>query len=223
MNAPAEKVVRGKFITFEGPEGSGKSTQARLLVQDLKNDGWDVVVTREPGGTAIGDAIRAILLNPEIAEMDSVTELLLLAASRAQNVSQRVKPALARGCVVVCDRFTDSTLAYQGYGRKFDLKLLRSLNAIATGGVFPDLTILLDLPVEVGLERAKALKKAEARGQTGDRFEQEEVDFHRRLRAGFLELAAAEPKRFRVIPVQAEMEATHKQVAGAVREFLSRA
>lgn len=222
MTDQKKTAVRGKFITFEGPEGSGKSTQARLLVQDLKNDGRDVVVTREPGGTAIGDAIRAILLNPELEEMDSVTELLLLAASRAQNVRQRVKPALERGCVVVCDRFIDSTLAYQGYGRKFDLKLLRSLNSIATGGIFPDLTILLDLPVELGLERAKALKKAEARGQAGDRFEQEEVDFHRRLREGFLKLAAAEPKRFRIIPVQDEMEATHKQVAAAVREFLRR-
>jgi len=205
MTEQMKPAARGKFITFEGPEGSGKSTQARLLVQDLKNDGRDVVVTREPGGTAIGDAIRAILLNPELQEMDSVTELLLLSASRAQNVRQRVKPALERGCVVVCDRFTDSTLAYQGYGRKFDLKLLRSLNSIATGGVFPDLTVLLDLPVELGLARAKALKKAEARGQSGDRFEQEEVDFHRRLRDGFLKLAAAEPKRFRVIPVRDEM------------------
>jgi dTMP kinase len=222
MTDQKKTAMRGKFITFEGPEGSGKSTQARLLVQDLKNDGREVVVTREPGGTAIGDAIRAILLNPELQEMDGVTELLLLAASRAQNVRQRVKPALERGCVVVCDRFTDSTLAYQGYGRKFDLKLLRSLNSIATGGIFPDLTILLDLPVELGLERAKALQKAEARGQAGDRFEQEEMDFHRRLREGFLKLAAAEPQRFRVIPVQAEMEATHKQVAAAAREFLRR-
>lgn len=222
MSETEKAVPRGKFITFEGPEGSGKSTQARLLVQDLKNDGREVVVTREPGGTAIGDAIRAILLNPELREMDSVTELLLLAASRAQNVRQRVQPALERGCIVVCDRFTDSTLAYQGYGRRFDLKLLRSLNSIATGGVFPDLTVLLDLPVELGLERAKALKKAEARGQKGDRFEQEEMDFHRRLRDGFLKLAAAEPKRFRVIPVQDEMEATHQLVTAAVRDFLRR-
>ena len=212
--------MKGTFITFEGGEGSGKSSQARLLADYLKEKGYDVEVTREPGGTGIGDAIRAILLNPELSEMGNVAELLLLAASRAQNVHQRIKPAVDRGAVVVCDRFIDSTLAYQGYGRDFDLDLLKSLNRLATGGVTPDLTILLDLPPEVGLERSKALDKAEAKQGEGDRFEQEDIDFHRRLREGFLELAAAEPDRFRKIAVQQEMEETHQMVVEIVERFL---
>ncbi len=212
--------MKGTFITFEGGEGSGKSSQARLLAEYLKEKGYDVEVTREPGGTGIGDAIRAILLNPELSEMGNVAELLLLAASRAQNVHERIEPALARGAVIVCDRFIDSTLAYQGYGRDFDLGLLKSLNSLATGGVTPDLTILLDLPPEVGLERSKALDKAEAKQGEGDRFEQEDIEFHRRLRKGFLELAEAEPDRFRKIAVQQEMEETHGMVVEIVEGFL---
>ena len=212
--------MKGTFITFEGGEGSGKSTQARLLAAYLKNEGYDVISTREPGGTGIGDAIRAILLDPELSEMGNVTELLLLAASRAQNVFERVQPALVRGSVVVCDRFTDSTLAYQGYGREFDLSLLKSLNRLATGGVMPDLTILLDLPADVGLARSKALEKKEAGAGEGDRFEQENIEFHRRLRKGFLQLAEEEPQRFRVIPVQEEMEETQKLVCQAALSFL---
>ncbi len=212
--------MKGTFITFEGGEGSGKSTQARLLAGYLKQAGYDVVATREPGGTGIGDAIRGILLDPELTEMGNVTELLLLAASRAQNVCERVKPALERGAVVICDRFIDSTLAYQGYGRKFDLKLLAALNRLATGGVTPDLTILLDLPVEVGLGRAKALDKGEAKDGKGDRIEQEDIEFHRRLRQGFLELAEKEPARFRLIPVKEDIEATQRQVNALVEEFL---
>jgi dTMP kinase len=212
--------MKGAFITFEGGEGSGKSSQARLLAEYLKEKGYDVEVTREPGGTGIGDAIRAILLNPELSEMGNVAELLLLAASRAQNVHQRIKPAVDRGAIVVCDRFIDSTLAYQGYGRDLDLGLLNSLNSQATGGVTPDLTILLDLPPEVGLERSKALDKAEAKQGEGDRFEQEDIEFHRRLRKGFLELAEAEPDRFRKIAVQQEMEETHGLVVEIVERFL---
>ena len=212
--------MKGTFITFEGGEGSGKSSQARLLAEYLKEKGYDVEVTREPGGTGIGDAIRAILLNPELSEMGNVAELLLLAASRAQNVHERIEPALARGAVIVCDRFIDSTLAYQGYGRDFDLGLLNSLNSLATGGVTPDLTILLDLSPEVGLERSKALDKAEAKQGEGDRFEQEDIEFHRRLREGFLELAEAEPDRFRKIAVQQGMEETHKMVVEIVEGFL---
>jgi len=212
--------MKGTFITFEGGEGSGKSSQARLLVEYLKEKGYDVEVTREPGGTGIGDAIRAILLNPELSEMGNVAELLLLAASRAQNVHQRIKPAIDRGAVVICDRFIDSTLAYQGYGRDFDIDLLKSLNRLATGGVTPDLTILLDLSPEVGLGRSKALNKVESKEGKGDRFEQEDIDFHRRLRDGFLELASAEPDRFEKIAVQQDMEATHKMVVEIVEDFL---
>ncbi|MDP8215149.1 MAG: dTMP kinase [Candidatus Euphemobacter frigidus] len=212
--------MKGVFITFEGGEGSGKSTQARLLAGYLKQEGYDVVGTREPGGTGIGDAIRAILLDPELSEMGNITELLLLAASRAQNVYERIKPALSRGAVVICDRFIDSTLAYQGYGRNFDLKLLKSLNRLATGGVTPDLTILLDLPPEIGLERSKVLDKAEAKKGEGDRFEQEDIEFHLRLREGFLKLAEAEPERFRKITIQEDVETTHKLIVEIVKEFL---
>ncbi|MFH1037592.1 MAG: dTMP kinase [PVC group bacterium] len=213
-------MMKGTFITFEGGEGSGKSTQARLLAGYLKQAGRDVVATREPGGTEIGDEIRGILLNPELTEMGNVTELLLLAASRAQNVCERIRPALERGAVVICDRFIDSTLAYQGYGRKFDLKLLASLNRLATGGVTPDLTILLDLSPEIGLARAKALDKAGSKKGEGDRIEQEDIEFHRRLRKGFLELAEKEPERFRMIPVQGNIEAAQRLVIGIVEEFL---
>jgi dTMP kinase len=212
--------MKGTFITFEGGEGSGKSTQARLLAGHLKQKGYDVIATREPGGTEIGDAIRAVLLNPEFTEMGNVTELLLLAASRAQNVHERIKPGLERGAVVICDRFIDSTLAYQGYGRKFDLKLLEALNRLATGGVTPDLTILLDLPVEVGLGRAKALDKGESKSGEGDRIEQLDIDFHRRLRQGFLELAAREPKRFEILEITEGIEVIQDKVVEVVEEYL---
>lgn len=212
--------MKGTFITFEGGEGSGKSTQARLLAGHLKQKGRDVLATREPGGTEIGDAIRAVLLNPEFSEMGNVTELLLLASSRAQNVHERIKPGLERGAVVICDRFIDSTLAYQGYGRNFDLKLLQALNRLATGGVTPDLTILLDLPVEVGLERARALEKKESKSGEGDRIEQLDIGFHRRLRKGFLELAGREPERFRILEVTEGIEATRERVFEIVENFL---
>lgn len=212
--------MKGTFITFEGGEGSGKSTQARLLAAYLKGHGHQIVATREPGGTEIGDAIRTIILNPEFSEMKNITELLLLAASRAQHVEERIKPALERGCVVICDRFTESTIAYQGYGRGFDLKLMRSLNQLATGGVFPDLTILLDLPIEVGLVRAKALDKKEAGAGKGDRIEQEDDDFHQRLRKGFIDLAEEEPERIKLLPVTGDIEETHKVVVKIVDEFL---
>ncbi|MDP8235010.1 MAG: dTMP kinase [Candidatus Erginobacter occultus] len=212
--------MKGTFITFEGGEGSGKSTQARLLAGHLKQKGYDVIATREPGGTEIGDAIRAVLLNPEFTEMGNVTELLLLASSRAQNVHERIKPGLERGAVVICDRFIDSTLAYQGYGRKFDLKLLEALNRLATGGVTPDLTILLDLPVEVGLVRAKALDKGESKSGEGDRIEQLDIDFHRRLRQGFLELAAREPGRFKTLEITEGIEAIQDKVVEVVEEYL---
>ncbi len=214
--------MKGTFITFEGGEGSGKSTQARMLAGYLKHAGYDVVQTREPGGTAIGDAIRTILLNPELSEMNNVTELLLLSASRAQNVAERIKPGLERGNIVVCDRYTDSTLAYQGYGRDFDLGLLKSLNKIATGGVMPDFTILLDVPVELGLARSKALDKEDAGQGQADRFELEDIEFHRRLRKGFLKMAEKEPERFIIIPVDKDIETTHRLVAAAVEEILAK-
>jgi dTMP kinase len=171
------------FITLEGGEGVGKTTQQALLVERLRQEGYACLCTREPGGTALGKTLRELLLHGD--PFSPLAELLLYAADRAEHVSKVIAPALAAGQVVVCDRFTDSTLAYQGYGRGLDLEKIRQLNHLATGGLQPHLTLWLDLPPEVGLARAKAR----------DRLEQERLEFHRRVYQGFQALAAAEPQR----------------------------
>ena len=172
------------FITFEGIEGSGKTTQARLLIDWLRTRTDQVLHTREPGGTAIGDQIRAILLDPHHEEMAPEAEILLFSAARAQIVQQVMRPRLADGWIVICDRFADSTLAYQGYGHGLPLDELRQITRFATGGLTPDLTIYLDMDVETGLRR-KAQTPAE-----WNRMEAQGLDFHRRVRAGYLALAA---------------------------------
>ncbi|RMG96903.1 MAG: dTMP kinase [Chloroflexi bacterium] len=181
------------FITFEGPEGSGKSSQIALLSAWLQQQGFAVVQTREPGGTPIGDQIRACLHDVDNVEMTAVTEVLLYSASRAQLVEQVIRPALAAGKVVLCDRFADSTLAYQGYGRGLNLDDLQALTRIATGGLVPDLTILLDIDVARGLERRRV------GGQEMNRLDLEALAFHERVRAGYHALAAAEPERWVVV------------------------
>ncbi len=180
------------FITFEGPEGSGKSTQARLLAERLRASGHDVLLTREPGGTPLGDQIRALLLGHEHGEMHATTEALLFAAARAQHVRECIRPQLARGGVVLCDRFAASTLAYQGYGLGQDLPMLHTLAAIATDGTQPDLTLLLDLPVDAGLRR----KRQETQAGEWNRLDARELVFHQRVRDGYHSLAAAEPRRW---------------------------
>jgi dTMP kinase len=180
------------FITFEGIEGSGKSTQLRRLAARIP----DAVITKEPGGTPLADRIRAILLDSS-SHLDPVAELFLFAASRRQHVVEIIRPALQHGATVLCDRFTDSTLAYQGFGRLINLDQLRALNAWATDSLTPDLTFLFDLPEEIGLSRARS-RNAEAVRDEG-RFEAEEMRFHRRVREGYLALAASEPTRFAVI------------------------
>ena len=204
--------MRGKFITFEGPEGGGKSTHVKDLAERLRAEGRTVLMTREPGGTRLAELIHGRpVFHPGV---DSRSEVLLFLAARAQVVSQVIKPALARGEWVLCDRFADSTFAYQGYGRGIDVKLLRQLNEFATEGLTPDLTILLDVPLEVSRERLAARQAATA--TVADRIEQAGEMFHRRLRDGFLELAKAEPERFVVIDSSGPREEVSKKVLAAV-------
>jgi dTMP kinase len=209
---------KGVFISLEGIEGTGKTTQARMLAQRLTALGLHPVLTREPGGTEIGDKIRALLLEPDHREMAPMTELLLYAAARAQHLSEVIAPALRAGTVVITDRFSDSTTAYQGYGRGLDLSVLAALDAVATGGVRPDLTILFDLSVETGLMRNRGERKTAS-------LEMEERDFHERVRRGFLEIAAADPERVRVVDASLTTEAVGERawehVAPRIRPLLT--
>ena len=184
--------MNGLFVTFEGIEGCGKSTQAKRVEAHLKEQGYTVLLTREPGGTPIAEAIRGVLLDPANVAMSPVTELLLYEAARAQHVAERIRPALEKGTVVICDRFADSTTAYQGAGRALSAENVAYLHDLATAGTMPDLTILLDLPVEEGLARAGRINEP-------DRLEAEPVAFHRRVRDGFLRIAEQDPERVKVL------------------------
>ncbi len=207
------------FVTFEGPDGSGKTTQMQLLADWLRGRGFDVLTTREPGGTSIGDQIRAILHDPKNADMRPATEALLFSASRAQIVDQVIRPALRRGQIVLCDRYADSTMAYQGYGHGLDLDALRAITAFATGGLTPDLTIYLDLDVEEGLRRKRAAYEA---GQSEwTRMDQMEVEFHRRVREGYLRMAAAEPERWLVLDARRPIEEVQALIRAKVEEKLT--
>lgn len=205
--------MTGAFISFEGIEGTGKSTQARLLSEALAEKGLDVLLTAEPGGTAIGQGIREMLLSVSHARMDPVTELLLYAASRRQHVAEAIEPALCEGRVVITDRFSDSTTAYQGYGRGLSLELLASLDSAATGGLRPGLTILLDLDVKTGLRRNAEINKV-------DRLELESLEFHRKVREGYLAIARAEPGRVKLIDASGDAGAVHARVLEAAAGFL---
>jgi dTMP kinase len=202
------------FVTFEGIEGSGKSTHLRHLAAFLRRAGHVVVETREPGGTPAGAAIRRLLLGTGAVPLTPLTELLLYCADRAQHVSEVIRPALAAGGVVLCDRFSESTIAYQGYGRRLDLATVRAVDACARDGLAPALTFLLDCPVEAGLARARA------RAAPGDRFEREALEFHTRVRQGFHALAATEPGRFCVLDTRAPEDEIRTRVAAETERRL---
>ena len=191
--------MRGIFVTFDGPDGAGKTTQLQKLAERLVADGLDVVVTREPGGTAIGEQLRAVLLNPENRSMTGRTEVLLYAAARAQHVEEKIMPALRRGAVVLCDRFIDSSIAYQAYGHGLDRSFVTLVNRFATGGLEPDRTYMLDLPVESGRLR---LLKRQQQAAAMDRMEQRDDEYHRRVRDGFLAIAAEQPGRVMVLAAE---------------------
>ncbi|MFZ6017052.1 MAG: dTMP kinase [Nitrospirota bacterium] len=211
---PRSKVLKeGFFISFEGIEGTGKSTQAKLLYEYLRGKGFDVVLTGEPGGTTIGLKIREMLLSIENKKISPVTELLLYNASRAQHIKEVILPAINRGHIVVTDRFSDSTVAYQGYGRGIDLNLIDPLDRIATKGLRPGITILLDLDVEVGLKRNRGINKT-------DRLELEDIEFHKKVRKGYLEIATKEPGRIKLIDASTGIEEIHRKVVEIVEDFI---
>lgn len=198
----------GVFITLEGPEGAGKTTQLKLLSKYLEDSGIEHVITRDPGGTALGKPIRRILLNSE-SEVHPLTELLLYEADRAQNVSEIIVPNLLAGKVVFCDRYTDSTAAYQGFGRGIDQELIDLLNGIATNGLKPDLTILFDIESSEGLSRLHP--------SGHDRLEREALDFHRRVRQGYLALSEREPSRWRILDAAAPMSSVQEELRRLVQ------
>jgi dTMP kinase len=228
------------FVTFEGPEGCGKSTQARELYEQLRGRGYRVILTREPGGTRIGDMVRRILLDFRNTEMAAATETLLFSAARAQLVAEVIRPYLAYGGIVLCDRYADSTFAYQGYGLGRDLDELRAITQAATGGLKPDLTLYLDLPAEIGLER-KHLARERHEGQRPplapvaglpaprgtrsehvewNRLDARELAFHKRVEQGYGELIAREPQRWRTVDAQQPIEAIAAEIFAIVEPLL---
>lgn len=205
--------TRGYFLAFEGGEGVGKSTQVRVLSDELAKRGFEVVVTYEPGDTPVGQLLRELLLDPATS-VTAQTEALLYAADRAEHVAHVIAPALARGAVVISDRYLDSSIAYQGYGRGLDIETVTQTSLWATGGLLPDLTLLLDLEPELGLRRA--------RGRNGrvDRLEGEALDFHTRVRAGFLTLAAGDPGRYATITADGAPDQVADEVLAAINRVL---
>lgn len=207
---------RGFFISFEGGEGSGKSIQVEILASHLREEGYSVIITREPGGTRIGEQIRTITHNQENVDLDPKAEAYLMAAARAQHVTETISPALEAGRIVVCDRFVDSSVAYQGYGRKLGAETIEDLNKLAVNGAIPDLTILLDTPPAVGLQRRTRSLKSK------DRLDLQQQDFYERVYRGYLDLAKNHHARYVVIDATGSIEAVASQVWKIVKSALDK-
>jgi dTMP kinase len=213
----------GQFVTFEGIEGCGKTTQIKRAGEYLKQRGINFLITEEPGGTPIGRKIREILLNKSsLGEISSETELLLFSAARSQHVRDVIIPALKERTLVLCDRFYDATLAYQGYGRGLDIDFIRAMNVFSSANVKPVLTFLLDLPVEIGLKRAMNRISRMKKGRAEDRFEREDLEFHNRVRAAYLSLAEQDKDRFRVINSARGIETVHQEICSHLSLFIQR-
>lgn len=202
---------RGLFISLEGPEGSGKSTQAKLLHQYLRKNGFNVNFIHEPGTTAVGKKIRSILLDPENKELKPLTEMLLYMTSRAQLIDEKIKPALDEKRIIICDRFLDSTLVYQGYGLGMDLKFIKNLGDIVCQGIEPSLTIMLDIQPAIGLRRSKKIK---------DRIERRSLGYHNKVRRGYLRIAKANRERVRLIPAESSVSHIHSQIIKLVNSLI---
>ena len=206
MKTQRRRSAPGLFISFEGIEGCGKSTQARLLAEHLRAQGYMTVETREPGGTPLAEKVRTVLLDRWGERIAPETEAFLIFAARRQHVAQVIQPALAKSAIVLCDRFSDSTLAYQGYARGLGISTLRSLNRLATDGLTPDVTLVFDLPVAKGLARRRS-------STAQNRLDRETLQFHEKVRAGFLNLAQQDPRRIKVIPAEDAREKVARVVA----------
>ena len=208
------------FITLEGIEGSGKTTQIRHVEAFLRSRGMTTVVTREPGGTAVGEKIRAVLLNPDIEKMAPLTELFLYEADRIEHLEKTIRPALAAGKVVLCDRFCDATVVYQGYGRGLDLELIERLHRLILDGVRPDLTFLFDLDPAIGLERAWNQVDNGTRSGKETRFEKEKLAFHRSIRQGYLTIARQDPQRFVIVDAGQDENTVSRTVLDHLQQFI---
>lgn len=213
-------VTRGLFISFEGTEGSGKSTQMKLLATRLRERGYSVVENREPGATVIGTQIRRLLLDPAHGEMAPMTELFLMFASRAQAVAEIIRPALDRGDIVVSDRFTDSTLAYQGEARGLGFDVVSTAHRLALGSLLPDLTLCISMDVEIALARAHRRNELSAMEKNETRIDLQSLDFHRRVESGYRRIAAMEPRRFRIVDGSGEPGDVAKRVWAVVSPLL---
>lgn len=206
---------RGLFITVEGTDGCGKTTQIRLMEEYLKSRGYDIIFTREPGGTGIGEEIRALLLDPANTEMADITEMLLYAASRAQHIAQLVKPAVLNGKIVICDRFVDSSYVYQSFGRGIDLKIVEAVNNIAIAGMLPDITFFFDICPETALKRRIASTGA-------DRIENEKIEFHKKVYEGYKKLASIYTDRIKPIDSNRDIDSVFNDVKHWLDELLAR-